>query len=138
MPLLILLHVAWGLPQTLAGIVVLAIHRNGTHRTYKGALVTSWGMHAGLSLGPFVFVPHDAPTELVVHECGHTVQSLILGPLYVPVVVVPSLVWAGVPALHRWRRAHRVSYYALPTERWANALGEWHCKEPSMGQALID
>ncbi len=138
MPLLILLHVTWGLPQTLAGLVVLAMNRRAEHKAYCGACVTTWGMRAGLSLGPFVFVPRDAPSKLVVHECGHTVQSLILGPLYVPVVVVPSLIWAGVPALHRWRRAHRVSYYALPTERWANTLGEWHCKEPSMGQALID
>lgn len=89
-------------------------------------------------MGPFVFVPVQCPRRLMVHEYGHTVQSLILGPLYLPLVGLPSVVWSRVPALSRWRRAHRISYYALPTERWANWLGERVCKEPSMGQALVD
>lgn len=138
MMLLVFLQALWGFPQTIAGLVVLGINRHGERRRFRSAWMITWGMRSGLSLGPFVFVPSYSSRELMVHEYGHTVQSLILGPLYVPVVVIPSLLWAGIPALHRWRRAHHVSYYALPTERWANWLGERVCGEPSMGQAHID
>ncbi len=134
---LMALHAVWGLPQTLAGLVVAAVVR-GKCRRFRGAWVVPWGQRAGLSLGLFVFVPHGSPRRLLVHEYGHCVQSLILGPLYLPIVVLPSLVWAGLPALAAWRRRRRISYYALPTERWANALGEWACDEPSMGQELVD
>ena len=134
---LMALHAMWGFPQMLAGLVVTAVVR-GKCRRFRGAWVVSWRQRAGLSLGLFVFVPYGSPRRLLVHEYGHCVQSLILGPLYLPVVVLPSLVWAGLPALGMWRRRRRISYYALPTERWANALGEWVCGEPSMGQELVD
>lgn len=138
MGLLLMLQAVWGLPQTLAGLVMLCANRRCKRTRYRAAYVTTWKKQQGLSLGPFIFVPPQSPRQLIVHEYGHTVQSLILGPLYLPLIGLPSVVWACVPALGRWRRAHHMSYYALPTERWANALGEWVCKEPSMGQAFVD
>ena len=93
------------------------------HASYRLAYVTEWDMRAGLSMGLFVFVPRGADRRLVVHEYGHTVQSALLGPLYLVCVVVPSLVWAGLPACERLRRRRRISYYDMPVERWANRLG---------------
>jgi len=114
------------------------VFRRSPHRTYRMCWVTEWRLKRGLSLGLFVFVPKHCPKKLLVHEYGHAVQSLILGPLYLVVIVVPSLVWAGVPALSRWRNRRHMSYYALYAERWANWLGERVCHEPSMGQAFVD
>ncbi len=114
----------WGLPQTLIGAcacLVLAVGGCPRER-YRTALVTHWGLDRGLSLGPFVFVPGQSGHRLVVHEYGHTLQSLMLGPLYLPLVVLPSVVWAGLPALDRRRRKRGRSYYSFYTERWANAL----------------
>lgn len=136
--LLWLLGGVWGLPQHLIGAAMALSMRKHGHERFCRAMVTAWHRNAGLSLGFFVFAPAGAPRALLVHEYGHTIQSLILGPLYLPIVVVPSLVWAGVPALSRWRKRRHVSYYALPTERWANWLGERVCGEPSMGQAHVD
>ena len=128
-----IVHVTWGLPTSIAGAVVCAACGPRRERfRFRSALVTEWGLRAGLSLGPFIFVPPHYPRPLLVHEYGHSVQSLCLGPLYLPVVVVPSLLWAGIPHVERWRVRHGISYYALPTENWANAWGERACGEPSM------
>ena len=62
--------------------------------------------------------------ELLVHEYGHTIQSLIFGPLYLPVFAIPSFVWAGAPALRRRRREGKLYYYDFYPERIANLLGE--------------
>ena len=90
----------------------------------RSAVVTEWAHDAGLSLGAFIFVPEGCPAELVVHEYGHTAQSLLLGPLYLPVIGLPSLVWAELPTLRRYRARRGVSYYSFWPERWANRLGE--------------
>lgn len=118
-----LLHVTWGLPQTIVGAATFVVMgRRRKRYAYRSALVIEWRLDRGLSLGPFIFVPDNCPHNLVVHEYGHTVQALILGPLYLPAVVVPSLVWAGTPRLERRRLQRHVSYYSFYTERWANQL----------------
>jgi hypothetical protein len=58
-----------------------------------------------------------------LHELGHCVQSLLLGPLYWLVVALPSVIWCNFPPLVRWRKAHHVSYYWLFCEHWANRWG---------------
>lgn len=124
----LLVQWTWGLPQTLLGGLVYlslcwrSLEDPGGVRE-SGAFVTRWPFQRGLSLGYFIFVPGDADGRLVRHEYGHSLQSLALGPLYLPVIGLPSLVWAGLPALER-RRSHRgISYYAFYTERWADRWG---------------
>ena len=125
-----LLHATWGFPQTIVGVATLLIAgRHRRHYPFRSAVVTEWALNRGLSLGPFIFVPERCPRSLLVHEYGHTVQALILGPLYLPVIVLPSLTWAGLPALERRRIRRSRSYYAFYTERWANALAERVCHE---------
>ena len=111
------------------------------HFLHHGAIVTVWNYRAALSLGPFIFLNGRAGhvnDRLLVHEYGHTIQSLILGPLYLPLIGLPSLVWFRTPRFTNRRRAQGLSYYSFYTERWANHLGELVLKRPSMGQALID
>lgn len=123
----------WGFPQTLAGLIVLALMGwRAPKHVFRSALVTEWRLNRGLSLGPFIFVPRHCGHRLVVHEYGHTIQALLLGPLYLPVIVIPSLTWAGVPALERRRMRRNVSYYSFFTERWANSLAERVTHERSM------
>ena len=75
---------------------------------------------------------------LLVHEYGHTIQSLVLGPLYLLVVGLPSIIWLNAPFLANMRKQRDLSYYAFYTERLANALGERATGEPSVGLAHID
>ena len=57
-------------------------------------------------------------TCLFTHEIdGHATQSKILGPLYIPIVVMPFIIWR----VFRDRTLFP-NIYELPTEEWANNL----------------
>lgn len=113
----------WGMAQSLAGFVIFLLHIKDKHFLYKGAVVTVWDRKVGLSLGMFIFVwPED--TKVLVHEYGHSIQSMILGPLYLLLVGIPSALWANTKVFKARRRAKKISYYAFYPERWASSLGE--------------
>ena len=83
------------------------------------------GDHGGLSLGVFIFLSLQKADErryLCIHEYGHTVQCLLLGPLYWLIVAIPSAVWyhffAGL------RKERHIPYDKLYCERWATAWGK--------------
>lgn len=138
-----LLQWTWGIMQNLCGLALFLLNIRREHRFFHGAVVTSWN-NPGYStgLGMFIFMsdrlPADDYTRTRVHEYGHTVQSMILGVLFLPVIGLPSVLWAAVHAFKRYRREKRVSYYRFYPERWANFLGERVTESPSMGQKLID
>ncbi len=143
----------WGLPQSLLGFILFLCNAKGKHYLYHGAIITVWKSKSSLSLGAFVFIT-DEPyfydklkndytlqelnQRLLVHEYGHTVQSLILGPLYLPVMGIPSTLWGFLPYCYNKRKAQNLSYFHFFTERWANALGERVTKSESMEQLVID
>lgn len=147
--LYVLLQCSWGLLQTLLGAAVFLRYRKCPHSFYHGAVVTEYPLWSSLSLGLFVFVtdkpprdrsgkiPHqEIPRRMLVHEYGHTVQSMILGPLYLPAIGLPSALWAHLPRCQKkWRGD--TSYFSFFTERSADLLGERVTREPSMGPALI-
>lgn len=147
--LYVLLQCTWGLLQTAAGAAVCLRYRRRPRFRYHGAVVISWPRSDSLSLGLFVFLsdhppvdrrgaapPEEIPRRLLVHEYGHTIQSLILGPLYLPLIGLPSLLWASLPPCRRkWRG--NVSYFSFFPEKTANSLGEKVTKEPSMGETII-
>ena len=134
-----LVQLTWGFPQTLAGSVIYALAPGERGVRFRCAYVKKWPYTRGLSLGPFIFVPdylkgadHEKTRKIMearqerlyVHEYGHCIQSLIFGPLYLPLFAFPSMVWAGVPAFDRMRKAKAYSYYRFYTEKLANWLGE--------------
>ncbi len=133
----LLIQWTWGLPQNLlAGVLYVILYHRHPHTVYRQALVTLWGHPYSLGCGMFIFQGdhgyehfskernNEINHKVLVHEYGHTVQSLILGPLFLPVIALPSLLWAGLPIAKRWRRKHKYSYYKFYTENWANRLGD--------------
>ncbi len=139
--------------QSLLGLCVFLIHSQSRHFFYHGAVVTVWDAPSSVSLGMFVFVTkkpyfcdklqdtyskEELAARLLVHEYGHTVQSLILGPLYLLLMGIPSTLWGFLPSCQKRRRQQQVSYFSFFTERWANVLGERVTKRPSMEQLVID
>lgn len=131
------------------GLVVFLFNIRRRHFCYHGAIVTVWSSLSSVSLGLFLFVSgaekqvrrgkdklNDVPdSETVVHEYGHTIQSLIFGPAYLLVVGLPSLVWANLPYFVKKRRLG-APYSSFWTEKSANILGERATGERSFGDKL--
>ena len=143
----------WGFLQTMLGLAVFLLHLGDRHALYHGAVVTWWKSPASVSLGLFVFVTdkpyfyeklkedysmEELSQRLLVHEYGHTIQSLILGPLYLIVMGIPSTLWGFLPGCARMRKEKQVSYFSFFTEKWANQLGERVLGIKSMENLLID
>ena len=146
----IIVQCTWGILQTVAGFLLFLRYRTCPHEFLCGAVHTWWKKSSGISLGLFIFTPEEEaavqetgtlrnreskdsgiknsevnrlPAYLTVHEYGHTIQSLILGPFYLVVVGVPSVVWANFPACVRWRKERQIPYSWFWVEKWANQLG---------------
>ena len=148
-----LIQCTWGLPQALLGLIIFLLHLGDEHFLYHGALVTRWQGKSSMSVGPFVFLTADPffadkladrftreemTDRLLVHEYGHTIQSLILGPLYLIVIGIPSTLWGWLPNLAKKRQAQQISYFRFFTEHWANRCGEWVTGCRSMEQLVIE
>lgn len=119
------LQLTWGFPQTLAGAVLFLKYRKNTHKWFQLACHTGWDRKEyGLSLGLFLFTGQDAPDSFIAHEYGHSVQSLLLGPLYLPVIGLPSLIWCLAKPCRRRRLATGKDYYSFYTEAWAEHIAD--------------
>lgn len=143
-PIAIFLQWTWGIIQTLAGFVVFLVYRKCPHTYFKGVVRTVWTSGAGLSLGMFIFTPNEPDpedqsdwakrerkycAEVSIHEYGHTFQSILLGPLYLFLVGLPSVIWAGSKRFSQMRREKGIPYSRLYCEHWASKWGEKVTKE---------
>jgi hypothetical protein len=116
----------WGILQTLLGAIFFLNVRHYPHTTYRGCIDTKWNSRSGLSLGLFIFTPRDDlldSDKIRVHEYGHCVQSLVLGPLYLLIGIV-SLIWARNGFFIRLRREKKIPYTSCFVEAWASKWGE--------------
>ena len=114
----------WQLPQELAAFLYfIYLSCKGEILdtcTYKGSIVfIKRTTNGSVTLGQHIFLSPRATDATVRHEWGHTRQSLLLGPLYLIIIGIPSILWA---ALHKKLAPDR-NYYDFPTESWANKLG---------------
>lgn len=117
-----ILHFLWGLPQNIiGGVMWLILSRKNRHKRYKSAYVCEMPFGGGVSLGMFIFVDDIDYEKTIMHEYGHTKQSMLLGALYLLVIGLPSVVWAG--CFDKYRRKHNKSYYSFYTEKWADKWG---------------
>lgn len=124
--LFILLQCTWGLAQTLIGLGFFLANRKRPHRMYRGCIDTQWQHNGGLSLGLFIFTPPDSQTNaglIRVHEYGHAIQSLLLGPLMLFVGII-SVSWGNMACFARLRQTRHLPYTACFVEAWASRLGE--------------
>ncbi len=136
----VLLQWTWGILQNLSGGLRFLLSLFRPHARYRGAVVTPWKKRSSAAVGMFIFLhvsdpdilagkkpfrPEELPPwdkRVLVHEYGHTVQSVILGPFFLPFIALPSTLWAGLGG--PIRRKKKVSYYRFYPEKWANRLGE--------------
>lgn len=120
-----LLQLTWGLPQSIGGLILFIKYRKQPHLVYKGSIVTNWPKKGGVSLGMFIFVDDrkQGKEYILKHEYGHTIQSLILGPLYLLIVGVPSFIWAKSSHFIKKRKEKHIAYNNFVVEKLADKLG---------------
>ena len=122
----------WQLPQHIVAIIyfgylVMMCKDLGIDSRYKQATVIPCIMRGAVTLGNYVFVGLNSEyKETVKHELGHTIQSKILGPLYLIVIGIPSITYCGLRRLFPSLR--KKNYYNFYTEKWANNLSEKYIK----------
>ena len=121
------LQCTWGIAQTLMGAVVFLKLISCPHRLYRGCIETQWDSRGGMSLGLFIFTPNEETErakKVRVHEYGHCIQSIVLGPLYLIVGLI-SVTWANLPYFRKLRREKKIPYTSCFVESWASRWGEW-------------
>ena len=122
----------WQLPQHIValiyfGYLVMMCKDLGVDSRYKQAIVIPCVMRGAITLGDYVFVGLNSEyKETVKHELGHTIQSKILGPLYLIVIGIPSITYCGLRRIFPSLR--KKNYYNFYTEKWANNLSEKYIK----------
>ena len=134
--LFILLQCTWGLLQTLIGFSFFLALRKRPHRMYRGCIDTQWNHIGGLSLGLFIFTPPDTHSNadlIRVHEYGHTIQSLVLGPFMLFVGII-SVIWGNLPYFTSLRKTKQLPYTACFVEAWASKWGEMVTGEKAIWQ----
>ena len=122
----------WQLPQHIVAIIyfgylVMMCKDLGVDSRYKQATVIPCIMRGAVTLGNYVFVGLNSEyRKTVKHELGHTIQSKILGPLYLIVIGIPSITYCGLRRIFPSLR--KKNYYNFYTEKWANNLSEKYIK----------
>lgn len=123
-----LLLFIWQFPQMILGKLLLLIYGNATlyntinytkfYNTYK--------MLSGISLGDIVILRVPDFDIDMKHEYGHSIQSHILGPLYLIVIGLPSILGNIYDQIFHKNWSYEKSYkwyYNQPWEKWADKLG---------------
>lgn len=124
----------WQLPQNLLGLLLLTyqrVRKLDISLSYERNRCFIQG-RLGISLGFFIFwfpIAQDKDPRAYTcnkeHEFGHSLQSLIFGPLYLLVIGIPSASRALYARYYQsktgrwWPR-----YYRGYPERWADSLGQ--------------
>ena len=113
-----LLQFTWGLPQNLGGLFWFLFYLRKPHRIWNGAVVTRIRrkrFSGGFTLGIFIFLTEplseEAEHDLLIHEYGHTIQSLYLGPFWSLSIGLPSMLWCNLPPFQRLRRRKGIPYF---------------------------
>ena len=123
----------WELPQTLIGALLALCNRKTLLRVldYEGQKVYLYDkFDGGISLGYYTHLDWNAKDynngvvreglkTAVRHEVkGHGTQSKWLGPFYLLVIGLPSVIHCGIHLLckRKW------DYYSFYTERWADEI----------------
>ena len=119
----------WQLPQNLLGVLWKNIKKGSISTPISNNDIESVGAKAYLikaggavTLGKYVFISQTYRDQgtIIKHECGHVKQSKMLGPLYLIVIGVPSI-------LHAWLNDYigcdeESGYSHFYTEKYADKL----------------
>lgn len=121
----------WQLPQNILGLLVVTVTR-ASKTSAPWEWITCKSPHFGVSLGNYIiFGGAGGSVDSYYHELGHHKQSLILGPLYLILVGIPSFLWNIITRIlwifstkeRAWLMLLMKLYYHMPWEYTADKLG---------------
>lgn len=124
-----LLSFTWGLLWTMLGlltalVIVIVFGKEVKVTKFQGRLRIHFRNRdfGGASMGVVIITSGNFDDiELIRHELGHTVQSAWLGPLFIPLIAIPSAIryqyrtWTKKPL--------KTDYDDIWFEGWATRLG---------------
>ena len=122
----------WQLPQNLLGLALIAYYKPERLHVLDNGVEVHFAtrMKGGISLGKYSLVNtcHYRKTleetikrDTVRHEAiGHAKQSRMFGPLYLPIVGIQSICWAGLYGTVIKPTTN--GYYKFWTEKWSDKL----------------
>ena len=122
----------WELPQTLVGACIRIFYTKSILKEEEYGdmkLCLSDKFPGGISLGYYSIIHWNDKTSLksnsmqntIKHEClGHGTQSKWLGPLYLIIIGIPSILWAW--AYGKIVPTTKNGYYKFYTEKSADKL----------------
>jgi len=123
----------WELPQNLLGMIYYSVsywRKTILDKKILNGRFRVETIKTGVSLGWFVFytskpIRFNKPAEdCLQHELGHSRQSMLLGPLYLILVGIPSIIRVGYSKYYRWHYNREwKDYFRGYPENWADKLG---------------
>lgn len=108
----------WQFPQNLCALVYMNRPFDRVDSPCRHYRRHGWSSSGSVTLGEYIFTNARVSLSTIRHEYGHIVQSRILGPLYLPVIGLPSILHAAV---HN-KACKGKEYNHFYTERWADSL----------------
>lgn len=114
----------WQFPQNMLALCIEGVLCQAAYREGKAdgnTIIVSSTLPSAMSLGDYIFVNPLSPQITIQHECGHSKQSDILGPLYLIVIGIPSVLHNVIHYLCS-KIGIKWNYYSFYTESWANKL----------------
>ena len=114
----------WQFPQNMLALCIEGILCKAAYREGKAdgnTIIVNIVLPSAMSLGDYLFVNPMSSQKTIQHECGHSKQSDILGPLYLIVIGIPSLLHNMAHYLCS-KIGIKWNYYSFYTEYWANKL----------------
>lgn len=127
----------WQLPQNIAGWIMTFFAKEVIERELNDGKKHKIYLHKlnpktigeAVTLGEYIFLDYDfygnrniswgMINSVSNHEYGHTKQSRLLGPLYIFVIGIPSIIHAAIHN-HTCRGQEYEHFY---TEKWADKWG---------------
>ena len=113
----------WQLPQFLLGLLLIKLYKATLDTTFKTSnIYISKKFPGSISLGNIIIINTNMFHEMIIlHEYGHSIQSLILGWTYLILVGIPSFIRSII-----WTKFHLSydSYFRGYPENWANKLAK--------------
>jgi len=117
----------WEFPQFVLGQIYLKKIKTKNSDRFRNIWIhrASELKDFGISFGRHIILSNDKRgSQLLRHEIGHSIQSLILGPFFLLIVGIPSLlryrIFLSKESKAPNKKEHWINYQRGYPENWAN------------------